>query len=201
MKKFFLTVLLALLTLAPNANAQDESYKMTIKLKDGTTFTVNASDLSEVSFGEGELSFSGENLISILTTIDNQQKVDEKQDEKIEAMSEKMNDLMDWIYDMRAQMAVAKVEAEIEHQSLKAYVNNEIASLSTSQALLNAKTDQNSNDCAENSAKINRLEQKIADLSITVAISNADIVNIKEVLENLQESIKSLQERINYLSE
>ena len=76
MKKNYFMVLIALLAFALNANAQDATgqdetnNRMTVKMNDGTSFILNTDNVAEITFGDGEPAFSGQNIIKALEALD-----------------------------------------------------------------------------------------------------------------------------------
>lgn len=77
MKKNILIALFALLAVALNSNAQNNTYNMVIEMANGTKITIGPNDVKNISFNNGELVITGEN---INTLVEQQSKADERID-------------------------------------------------------------------------------------------------------------------------
>lgn len=62
MKKNILIALLALMAVALNSNAQNNTYNMVIEMANGTKITIGPNDVKDISFNNGELVISGEDI-------------------------------------------------------------------------------------------------------------------------------------------
>ena len=62
MKKIFLIALFALMAVALNSNAQNNTYNMVIEMANGTKITIGPNDVKNISFNNGELVISGESI-------------------------------------------------------------------------------------------------------------------------------------------
>ena len=62
MKKNFLIALFALMAVALNSNAQNNTYNMVIEMANGTKITIGPNDVKNISFNNGELVISGESI-------------------------------------------------------------------------------------------------------------------------------------------
>lgn len=77
MKKNFLIALVALLAVALNGNAQNNTYNMVIEMANGTKITIGPNDVKNISFNNGELVMTGED---INTLVEQQNKTQERVD-------------------------------------------------------------------------------------------------------------------------
>ena len=77
MKKNILIALFALLAVALNSNAQNNTYNMIIEMANGTKITIGPNDVKNISFNNGELVMTGEDINSL---VEQQSKTDERID-------------------------------------------------------------------------------------------------------------------------
>lgn len=77
MKKNILIALVALLAIALNGNAQNNTYNMVIEMANGTKITIGPNDVRNISFNDGELVMTGED---INTLVEQQSKTEERID-------------------------------------------------------------------------------------------------------------------------
>jgi len=77
MKKNILIALVALLAVALNGNAQNNTYNMVIEMANGTKITIGPNDVKNISFNNGELVMTGED---INTLVEQQNKTQERVD-------------------------------------------------------------------------------------------------------------------------
>ena len=66
MKKNILIALFALLAVALNGNAQNNTYNMVIEMANGTKITIGPNDVKNISFNNGELVMTGEDINSLV---------------------------------------------------------------------------------------------------------------------------------------
>ena len=66
MKKNILIALFALLAVALNSNAQNNTYNMIIEMANGTKITIGPNDVKNISFNNGELVMTGEDINSLV---------------------------------------------------------------------------------------------------------------------------------------
>lgn len=66
MKKNILIALIALLAVALNGHAQNNTYNMVIEMVNGTKITIGPNDVKNISFNDGELVISGENINTLV---------------------------------------------------------------------------------------------------------------------------------------
>ena len=130
MKKNYFMVLIALLVFALNANAQDATgqnetnNRMTVKMNDGTSFVLNTDNVAEITFGDGEPAFSGQNIIKALEALDELgQYVN-----KFEELGNRDVMLMNLVNTLEADMQDTKCRV-VENQSDIHMLNGETANL------------------------------------------------------------------------
>ncbi|MBR4730617.1 MAG: hypothetical protein IK075_10225 [Prevotella sp.] len=97
MKKRFFLSLIAAIVITIGASAQNNnSYSMVLTLANGTTVTIGPNELLNIAFNNGEVSFSGE-------SIDNLVKGIEANKAYIEKLDAKTTDLEAMIYALKQQ--------------------------------------------------------------------------------------------------
>ena len=62
MKKNIMIALFALMAVAMNSNAQNNTYNMVIEMTNGTKISIGPNDVKNISFNNGELVISGESI-------------------------------------------------------------------------------------------------------------------------------------------
>lgn len=103
MKKNLLMALVALMAFALSGNAQNNTYNMVIEMANGTKITIGPNDVKNISFNDGELVMTGED---INTLVERQTKT-EARVRAIEAQGDEIA--------MRMQEYRAVLENEIDH--------------------------------------------------------------------------------------
>ena len=91
MKKNIFIVLFALLAVALNGNAQNNTYNMVIEMANGTKITIGPNDVKNISFNNGELVMTGED---INTLVEQQSKADMR----IDSLSMTNKDELDMLW-------------------------------------------------------------------------------------------------------
>lgn len=91
MKKNILIALFALLAVALNGNAQNNTYNMVIEMANGTKITIGPNDVKNISFNNGELVMTGEDINSL---VEQQNKADMRIDSLAEANKQNYNQLL-----------------------------------------------------------------------------------------------------------
>ena len=66
MKKNKLIALFALLMVALNSNAQNNTYNMVIEMANGTKITIGPNEVRNISFNNGEMVMTGEDISSLI---------------------------------------------------------------------------------------------------------------------------------------
>ncbi len=66
MKKNLLTALVALMAFALSGNAQNNTYNMVIEMANGTKITIGPNDVKNISFNDGELVMTGEDINTLV---------------------------------------------------------------------------------------------------------------------------------------
>ena len=75
MKKNIILSLLATLVSVLGISAQENTYSMVIKLNNGTVLTIGPNEVDSISFNDGQMAFSGQNLSQLVARIDSLGKV------------------------------------------------------------------------------------------------------------------------------
>lgn len=112
MKKNLLMALVALMAFALSGNAQNNTYNMVIEMANGTKITIGPNDVKNISFNDGELVMTGED---INTLVERQNEADARI-KMIEAQNdENIHMLKLQIADLQAQLDAvdAKIRASI----------------------------------------------------------------------------------------
>ena len=66
MKKNLLAALVALMAFALSGNAQNNTYNMVIEMANGTKITIGPNDVKNISFNDGELVMTGEDINTLV---------------------------------------------------------------------------------------------------------------------------------------
>lgn len=91
MKKRFFLSLIAAIVLTISASAQNNnSYSMVLTLANGTTLTIGPNELQNIAFNNGEVNFSGESIDNIMKAIAANKEYIEKNADEIEALQVKL---------------------------------------------------------------------------------------------------------------
>mgnify|MGYP002762712671 CR=1 FL=1 len=178
MKKNFLLAMVVMLMTAVSSFAQKE-YNMVITLSNGTTVTLGHNDIKEITFNDGEVAISG----NMVNTIDSLAKVSQDLEYRIKEVEERS---MKMSYDLltRTDALNQQVEAKMDVTNAKietlesydaalktniAAVENVIAETNAKVANTEAALQDTYNLVKEQSAKINLLNERIADLEALIA--------------------------------
>lgn len=131
MKKNLLAALVALMAFALSGNAQNNTYNMVIEMANGTKITIGPNDVKNISFNDGELVMTGED---INTLVERQTKT-EARVTAIEAQGDEIA-MRVAVYreEIQAKIAQLKAERDMLITDLKA----EIARLKTELAEVSA---------------------------------------------------------------
>ena len=78
MKKNILVALFALMAVALNGNAQNNTYNMVIEMANGTKINIGPNDVKNISFNNGQLVMTGEDINSL---VERQEKMQKQLDE------------------------------------------------------------------------------------------------------------------------
>ena len=70
MKKQIILSLLATLVSVLGISAQENTYSMVIKLNNGTVLTIGPNEVDSISFNDGQVTFSGQNLSQLVEKVD-----------------------------------------------------------------------------------------------------------------------------------
>ena len=175
MKKNFLLAMVVMLMTAVSSFAQKE-YNMVITLSNGTTVTLGHNDIKEITFNDGEVAISG-NMVNTIDSLAQVSQYLEQRTKEVEARSMEMS------YDIlnRTEMLNQQVEAKMDVtnariEELKSTLKNNIAAAETEIAETSARVANTEaalqdtyNLVKEQSAKINLLNERIADLEALIA--------------------------------
>jgi len=97
MKKRFFLSLIAAIVMTISASAQtNNSYSMVLTLANGTTVTIGPNELQNISFNNGEVNFSGESIENLVKDI-------EANKEYIDRLQAQTEDLVDMFYALQQQ--------------------------------------------------------------------------------------------------
>lgn len=108
MKKNLLMALVALMAFALSGNAQNNTYNMVIEMANGTKITIGPNDVKNISFNDGELVMTGED---INTLVERQNEADARI-KMIEAQGQNITmQVTEYIADLKAE--IARLQAEL----------------------------------------------------------------------------------------
>jgi hypothetical protein len=110
MKKNFLIALVALLAVALNGNAQNNTYNMVIEMANGTKITIGPNDVKNISFNNGELVMTGED---INTLVEQQNKMQVSIDSLAEEDDKHYQEGMALSYYLKDRIECVEVEVAI----------------------------------------------------------------------------------------
>ena len=193
MKKNYFMVLIALLAFALNANAQDATgqnetnNRMTVKMNDGTSFILNTDNVAEITFGDGEPAFSGQNIIKALEALDELGQYVYKFDE----LEGNDDELMDYVNQLTAIENDTRCRVDKNQ--------NDIQMLNCETANLKACIDDLKDRSNDQVGRITLLEALISEQQ---AINNEQQKRIAEqqnINADQQDMIIDQQNQIQYL--
>lgn len=113
MKKNILIALFALLAVVLNGNAQNNTYNMVIEMANGTKITIGPNDVKNISFNNGELVMTGEDINSL---VEQQNKTDKRIDSLAAEEAKSQKDIE------QIKPALATCQAEI--YDIETLINN-----------------------------------------------------------------------------
>lgn len=160
MKKFsIITLFLALLSMT--MQAQENTYNMVIEMANGTKITIGPNDIRSLTFNNGELTVTGDNLQSWMESVAKQEDIDM---------------LMAWIKEIDYRESQS-LEPLMEYFNINAYGWD--AGEKVSQALVDelkmmlarqdAMFDYTMNETEELRKNVHDLEDIIAELRVRIA--------------------------------
>lgn len=182
MKKNILIALFALLAVALNGNAQNNTYNMVIEMVNGSKITIGPNDVKNISFNNGELVITGEN---INTLVEQQSKADER----IESLAKTVDGLS-------AQLADAL-------KQVQDYLNR-VYSKDQVDALLKDVQSGSTPDLSDYAEKKDvalvdyELRTKIKDLEAAIAdVNYTEKKDVAAVQEEIAKNTAALTDQIN----
>ena len=111
MKKRFFLSLIAAIVITLGASAQNNnSYSMILTLANGTTVAIGPNELLNIAFNNGEVNFSGESIESLMKVIEANKEYIDKNSYEIEELEKKTYDLE---YQLNAR--IKDLEAAIDN--------------------------------------------------------------------------------------
>ena len=197
MKKNYFMVLIALLAMALNVNAQEGTNDhMTIKMNDGTSYTLDINEVAEISFGEGESSLSAQNIIKALSALDelgqyvykfNELEArDNTLETAVTVLNEDVNETKILTYENRARTDVLNVliQDQVDRSSaLESRMNSNeqlVGKNSSDIEWLKLFSDQQTN-------KITLQQDKIDEMRVKIDILEEKIEQLTEVIRSMQQ--------------
>lgn len=170
MKKNILIALFALLAVALNSNAQNNTYNMIIEMANGTKITIGPNDVKNISFNNGELVMAGEDINSL---VEQQSKTDERISSLENVTMVHYNQLMAQIVDLQHHLAnnvYNKEEVNVLLKTIQAGSTPDLSNYAT-KADLQAIITQ----IAAISTWINSMSQAIENLNQKIDALNSKV--------------------------
>lgn len=144
MKKNFLIALVALLAVALNGNAQNNTYNMVIEMANGTKITIGPNDVKNISFNNGELVMTGED---INTLVEQQNKTQARIDSLCHVVEGNLKDLLQ-ITRYELYPLIQKNIEDIQFNADEIYMNK-------------GNIEKNSEDISKNLGRIEALTERV----------------------------------------
>ena len=211
MKKNILIALFALLAVALNGNAQNNTYNMVIEMVNGSKITIGPNDVKNISFNNGELVITGEN---INTLVEQQSKADERIEslaKTVDGLSAQLADALKQVQDyfnrVYSKDQVDALLKDVQSGSTPDLSNYaEKKDVAAVQGEIAYNTAALKEEIAKNTAtlkdQINALSTKIKDLEAAIADvqsgSTPDLSNYaeKKDVAAVQTHLASVQQEI-----
>lgn len=92
MKKIIILSLIATFVSVFSANAQENTYSIVIKMANGTTFTIGPNEVENITFNDGQVTVSGQNIEKMADRIDDLENVSYKMDNRINGLENVLNE-------------------------------------------------------------------------------------------------------------
>lgn len=171
MKKKYLIGLIALFAIAFDSIAQDNTYNMVIEMANGTKITINPNDIKDISFNNGELIISGEEVNSLVE----QQKL----------MYDRITALETMIQDTRclsedAKYMIGEQQEQIEELRAQSYATR------TFDEVIDEKVNKLTQDFADARTLIDMVD-------VIAKTTKEETYELKEVTHQLKYEVEDLQ--------
>ena len=206
MKKNLLITLFALMAVALNGNAQDNTYNMVIEMTNGTKITIGPNDIKNIIFNDGELIVTGEEVNNL---VEQQSKVTED----IAKLSRDGKDMQAQIATL--QDALNRLQAQIQDNDdltdlaaqIKA-IQADVKDLEANIAVLNAEGQNNkallqeqiAQMRSEMQANIAQTQANVKALQTQTDKNDGEIKALKDEMEandaQIQADVKALQAQV-----
>ena len=187
--------LVATFIIAVSAFAQTNTYNMVLTLTDGTVITIGPNDLKQLDFKEGDVTVSGTNITTLMSSITAMQA----QIDQLHNYLAMMNDALEKVNTdvMASKEAITSMNKEIKmFQSDIANVYNGLANNAAATAALQANLDATAAEVKEvekriedNMASIAMLDNKINMNQKSIDETKAQIANNAAAINNLQKDV------------
>ena len=208
MKKNILIALFALLAVALNGNAQNNTYNMVIEMVNGSKITIGPNDVKNISFNNGELVITGEN---INTLVEQQSKADERIEslaKTVDGLSAQLADALkqvqDYLNRVYSKDQVDALLKDVQSGSTPDLSNyaekKDVAAVQTHLADVEQHLVDQITQINALSTKIKDLEAAIADVQSgsTPDLSNyAEKKDVAAVQEEIAKNTAALKDQIN----
>jgi len=202
MKKNILIALFALLAVALNGNAQNNTYNMVIEMVNGSKITIGPNDVKNISFNNGELVITGEN---INTLVEQQSKADERIEslaKTVDGLSAQLADALKQVQDYFNRV-YSKDQVDALLKDVQSGSTPDLSNYAEKKDVAAVQTHLASvqQEIAENTAalkdQINAAQNKTAELEASVAfIQQVEVDNVKNLIEQLEAKITENQTQI-----
>lgn len=110
MKKIIILSLIATFVSVFSANAQENTYSIVIKMANGTTFTIGPNEVENITFNDGQVTVSGQNIEEMAARINYLEKVLNE--------TARIDDLEKVRYESEAKLQVLESKVERLHEDL-----------------------------------------------------------------------------------
>lgn len=207
MKKNILIALFALLAVALNGNAQNNTYNMVIEMVNGSKITIGPNDVKNISFNNGELVITGEN---INTLVEQQSKADERIEslaKTVDGLSAQLADALKQVQDYFNRV-YSKDQVDALLKDVQSGSTPDLSNYAEKKDVAAVQTHLASvqQEIAENTAalkdQINAAQNKTAELGALVAFIQGEdpekgtIDYVKNLIEQLEAKINENQNQI-----
>ena len=182
MKKNILIVLFALLAVALNGNAQNNTYNMVIEMANGTKITIGPNDVKNISFNNGELVMTGED---INTLVEQQSKADMR----IDSLSMTNKKELDMLW--------ANLSTIQHHLANSVYSKEEINALLSN--IQGGVTPDLSNYLTKEEM-YNYVKGTTQDLQLQIQALQAYAANSAQAIEVLNQKVNALDSKVDAIN-
>lgn len=183
MKKLYSFFMLLFLFVSNGIQAQGNSYNMVIEMANGTKFSIGPNDVKSVTFNDGQLVVTGEDLQSILTNLF----------AKVEANDTKISTLQIETYAWQTYIESLGASMEAMRANM-VNANNQITTLEDNTILNSANINAMMGFIEQLNSRVAALEQGNTEPeqpSATITVTTYDASNVAETSATLNGSVSA----------